>query len=198
MDLKNSTALYYNTFAKDFAEGTVHADMSALYERFLPLIPEGAYILDAGCGSGRDAKHFLSLGHRVLAFDASPELARLASEYLQTDVLVKTFQTFDESNRFDAAWCCASLLHVPKIELSDVILRLHRALKLGGILYMSFKYGDQERLKEGRFFCDQNEGTIVDYLDGFDVQDMWVSGDVRQNRNAEQWLNVLVKKKPFK
>ncbi|MGR0278838.1 class I SAM-dependent methyltransferase [Marinomonas dokdonensis] len=198
MDLKNSTALYYDTFAKDFAEGTVHADMSALYERFLPLIPEGAYILDAGCGSGRDTKHFQSLGHRVLAFDASPELARLASEYLQTDVLVKTFQTLDESNRFDAAWCCASLLHVPKSELSDAILKLHRALKLGGILYMSFKYGDQERLKEGRFFCDQNEGTIVDYLDGFDVQDMWVSGDVRQNRNAEQWLNVLVKKKLFK
>ncbi len=198
MDLKNSTALYYNTSAKDFADGTVHVDMSALYDRFLPLIPEGAYILDAGCGSGRDAKHFLSLGHRVLAFDASPELARLASEYLQTDVLVKTFQTFDESNRFDAAWCCASLLHVPKIELSDAILRLHRSLKLGGTLYMSFKYGDQERLKEGRFFCDQNEESIVEYLDGFDVQDMWVSGDVRQNRNAEQWLNILVKKKLLK
>lgn len=198
MDFKNSTALYYDTFAKDFAEGTVHADMSALYERFLPLIPEGAYILDAGCGSGRDAKRFLSLGHRVLAFDASPELARIASEYLQADVLVKTFQTLEESNRFDAAWCCASLLHVPKTELADAILRLHRALKLGGILYMSFKYGDQERLKEGRFFCDQNEATIAEYLDGFDVQDIWVSGDVRQNRNTEQWLNVLVKKKLFK
>ncbi|GAB3478404.1 class I SAM-dependent methyltransferase [Marinomonas epiphytica] len=90
MDLKNSTALYYDTFAKSFTEGTLNADMSAVYERFVPYLPEQAYILDAGCSSGRDAKHFQSLGHKILAFDASPELAKLASEYLQTEVLVKT------------------------------------------------------------------------------------------------------------
>ena len=41
-------------------------------------LPAGARILDAGCGSGRDAKAFAALGHRVTAFDASPELAALA------------------------------------------------------------------------------------------------------------------------
>lgn len=195
MDFKDSTALYYDKFAKDFAVATLHADMSALYERFLPHIPEKAYILDAGCGSGRDAKYFQSLGHRISAFDASPELARLASKYLQTDVLVKTFQTFDEINKFDAVWCCASLLHVPKSELGGAILRLYHALKVGGILYMSFKYGDQERVKEGRFFCDHNEETIKEYLGSFEVQDIWLSEDVRQNRSAERWLNIIAKKK---
>ena len=93
MDLKNSTALYYGTFAKSFTEGTLNADMSAVYECFLPYLLEQDYSLDACCGSGRDAKHFQSLGHKILAFDASPEVVKLASEYLQTEVLVKTEST---------------------------------------------------------------------------------------------------------
>ncbi|MGB2065821.1 MAG: methyltransferase domain-containing protein, partial [Marinomonas gallaica] len=70
MDLKANTTLYYDTFAEDFAKSTLPVDMSALYQRFLPLIPLQGHILDAGCGSGRDAKYFQSIGHKVWAFDA--------------------------------------------------------------------------------------------------------------------------------
>ncbi|WP_338040958.1 hypothetical protein [Marinomonas algicola] len=75
MDLKANTTLYYNMYAEDFAENTLSVDMSALYQCFLPLIPLQGHILDAGCGSGRDAKYFQSLGYEVSAFDASSELA---------------------------------------------------------------------------------------------------------------------------
>lgn len=194
MDLKANTTMYYNTYAEDFAQNTLSVDMSALYQRFLPLIPPSGHLLDAGCGSGRDAKYFQSLGYEVSAFDASSELAQMASNYLNINVDVLTFQTFKESNVFDVIWCCASLLHVPKVELMDAISRLRRALKQHGVLYMSFKYGDEERVKEGRFFCDQNEQTINQYLAGFDVKDMWITGDQREGRSSEQWLNVIVEK----
>ena len=55
--------------------------MSALQEAFLSRPPGSPKILDAGCGSGRDAKAFDDRGHQVSAFDASGELAELASEY---------------------------------------------------------------------------------------------------------------------
>jgi len=48
--------------------------MSAIHERFLQAIPAGGNILDAGCGSGRDAKAFKELGYRIIAFTASREL----------------------------------------------------------------------------------------------------------------------------
>jgi SAM-dependent methyltransferase len=37
------------------------------------------YLLDIGCGTGEDAIHMASLGHRVLATDASPQMVRVAS-----------------------------------------------------------------------------------------------------------------------
>ncbi|MAE20361.1 SAM-dependent methyltransferase [Candidatus Poribacteria bacterium] len=194
MDLNESTQQYYKDNAVSFSESTKSVDMSELYDRFLPYLASGTFILDAGCGSGRDAKHFQSLGHKIAAFDASLELAQLASKYLQIDVPVKTFQTFDAVNSFDGIWCCASLLHVPKAELEDAIARLRRALKVDGVLYMSFKYGDQERVKDGRFFCDQNEETITEYIDGFKVLDTWVTGDQREGRSNERWLNLIIKK----
>ncbi|WP_067102231.1 class I SAM-dependent DNA methyltransferase [Marinomonas atlantica] len=194
MDLKANTTLYYDTFAEDFAKSTLPVDMSALYQRFLPCIPPYGHILDAGCGSGRDAKYFQSIGHKISAFDASSELALIASNYLNIDVDVLTFQTFNESDLYDGIWCCASLLHVPKVELMDAISRLRKALKQNGILYMSFKHGDEERVKKGRFFCDQTEQTVRQYLEGFEVKDMWVTGDQREGRSSEQWLNIIVEK----
>ena len=194
MDFEQSTRQYYAENASAFVENTQHVDMSALYQRFLPYIPEQGSILDAGCGSGRDAKYFQSLGHQVAAFDASPELAKLASDLLQQTVAIQTFQQFDETEAYDGIWCCASLLHVPNLELKGVIKRLHKALNHNGVLYMSFKYGIEERVKEGRFFCDQTEQTIQQYLSGFRVMETWVTGDQRPDREAEQWLNLIVQK----
>ena len=70
---------YYNQNAATFAEGTLAVDMQPLYQRVLPLLPAGAYIVDAGCGAGRDARYFVQQGYRVSAFDGSAELAAIAS-----------------------------------------------------------------------------------------------------------------------
>ena len=66
-----NTLDYYNRNADSFFESTACVDMSPLYERFLALVGPQGTILDAGCGSGRDAKAFRDLGYQVSAFDAS-------------------------------------------------------------------------------------------------------------------------------
>ena len=52
----NQTLNYYAENAVDFAAGTVNVDFSATQERFLAKLSAGAFILDFGCGSGRDKK----------------------------------------------------------------------------------------------------------------------------------------------
>lgn len=52
------TQSYYQANAHEFFEGTVAVDMSSLYDAFTPHLPAGARVLDAGCGSGRDALAF--------------------------------------------------------------------------------------------------------------------------------------------
>ncbi|NCA72135.1 MAG: class I SAM-dependent methyltransferase, partial [Sphingobacteriia bacterium] len=138
------TLAYYEDQAGAFFAGTVGVDMTPLYARFLALVPPGAHLLDAGCGSGRDALAFQRLGYRVSACEASPALARLASDYCGLPVEVRRFQDIDWVARFDAIWACASLLHVPMLELPGVMRRLARALVPGGVLYASFKHGAGE------------------------------------------------------
>lgn len=72
---------HYRHHAQAYATATRSVDMAPLYARFLPHVPAGGLILDVGCGSGRDALAFAQRGYRVTAFDASPEVARLAAQH---------------------------------------------------------------------------------------------------------------------
>ena len=193
------TLNYYNQNAQSFSDSTLNVDMSALYAEFLPLIPKHGHILDAGCGSARDAMYFKQQGFTVSAFDASPELAKLASNYLQQAVEVKTFQQLNCTNKYDGIWCCASLLHVPKVELPQVFLKLQNALKPNGVLYVSFKYGTQERVHNGREFTDLNEDgltALIAHHTELKILKQWHSVDQRPERESEVWLNALIKAVP--
>lgn len=187
---------YYNTNAKDFFEGTVNADMSAHYAAFLEKLPKGVHILDAGCGSGRDSLYFKKLGYKITAMDISTELCKLASEHIGQEVLELSFQDIAFEDTFEGIWACASLLHVPSVELPAIIGKLKKALKVDGVLFAGFKYGDFEGERNGRYFCDLTEQKAEQIFTalGFKVEKMWITGDVRPERNDELWINVLVKK----
>ena len=193
-----STQRYYKRNAQQFFESTVAVDMAVLRDRFTALLPAHGAVLDAGCGSGRDAKAFVEQGFQVEAFDASPELAALASQHSGLPVRVMRFQDLDAVARYDGIWCCASLLHVPRAELPEVFRRLGKALKAGSVLYASFKYGQGEREDNGRVFTDMREGEIAEVLRGIKVDELrviqeWMSKDQRRER-SDRWINVLVGK----
>jgi len=44
---------YYEINANSYVESTLGVDMHPIYQHFLPLLPQHANILDAGCGSVR-------------------------------------------------------------------------------------------------------------------------------------------------
>src|SRR5439155_961832 len=127
--------------------------LNELYEPFLKELAPNAHILDAGCGSGRDSKAFLDHGFIVTAIDASPQMAHAASTLTNQPCKVLSFQEMDFREEFNGIWACASILHVPKAEMPDVMKRFVTGLKPGGIFYISLKEGEGERIAEdGRFF----------------------------------------------
>ena len=192
----DDTARYYRQFADEFFDSTVGVDMSPIRERFAALLLAGARVLDAGCGSGRDAKAFAQAGFRVSAFDASPELAALASDHCGFAVEVRSFRDVDEVNAYDGIWCCASLLHVGPEEMPGVVSRLWAALAPGGVLYASFKRGTGTRLHGGRHFTDADESQVAEWLAALPElaqSDIWVTEDQRPDR-MEKWTNVLATK----
>ncbi|MCB1837835.1 MAG: methyltransferase domain-containing protein, partial [Alcanivoracaceae bacterium] len=190
----NDTLRYYDSNAQAFIEATFSVPMSPLYEHFLPRIPKGGHILDAGCGSGRDALYFHQQGYRVTAFDGSRAMAELASKKTGLPITHRTFTDVSEIKLYDGIWACASLLHLQAPEIADALSRLWNALKPGGLLYLSFKHGTGEHVKDGRHFLYANEelaGRWIDDLQEVRECTIWRTEDQRPDR-SETWLNILV------
>lgn len=195
----NKTLNYYDQNADIFVQGTVSVDFKETQDKFLQAL-SGKKILDFGCGSGRDTKYFMESGLDVTAIDGSQKLCKRASEYTGIQVKHMMFQDLDEVDCYDGIWACSSILHLPKDELKAVFNKMGRALKLNGIIYTSFKYGDFEGERNGRFFTDFNLEIFKDFIK--DVKDIlieeaWITGDVRPGREEEKWLNLLLRKTAF-
>ena len=186
--------VYYAENARSFFDNTVSVDMASLHEAFLSKLPLNASILDAGCGSGRDAKAFMQRGYVVTAFDASAPLAQLAGEHSGLTVAVRSFADVTEISAYDGVWSCASLLHVPLVDLADALGKLWRSLRPGGCFYLSFKLGEGERVHDGRHFTDANDTTLRAWLvplpELSSVQ-TWITEDLRPKRPGK-WINALV------
>lgn len=195
----NKTLNYYNQNADSFIEGTVSVNFKEVQDKFLQML-YGKKILDFGCGSGRDTMYFLKSGFDVTATDGSEELCKYASEYTGIQVKQMLFQDLDEVDYYDGIWACSSILHLSKNELRVVMNKMSRALKAGGIIYTSFKYGNFEGERNGRFFNDFTIDEFTDFVK--DVKEMaieeyWITGDVRPGRGDERWLNLILRKIAF-
>jgi SAM-dependent methyltransferase len=197
------TLEYYEKEYETFISETIDADTELLRKRFLKNIPDKGEILDLGCGSGRDTRAFIDDGYRVSAIDGSAEICHAASEYTGIEVKCMDFFDINDEEAYDGIWACASILHVEKSRIPQLLKVLYRALKKGGILYMSFKYGDHNGFRDGRHFTDLDEDGFRELLDqlysenikreDFAIIDEWQSEDVRRGKMV-QWLNVILKK----
>jgi SAM-dependent methyltransferase len=193
-----STEEYYETFPEQYFELTVHADLSALYDRFLRYVPLGSRILDVGSGSGRDTLAFLRRGYEVEAFDSSPALCALSTQLTGVRTRTLKVQDLEDKLAYDGIWACASLLHVPEGELPDAMARLTRALKPGGALYMSFKHGPGERVAaNGRFYTDMDRPRLRRLLRGMPemaLEEIWNTEGESTFKGRDKWLNAIALK----
>ena len=191
------TINYYNLNAKNFIENTQNADMHIPQNRFHRLLAEHASILDFGCGSGRDTKFFLQKGYDVTATDGSAELCKLVSAFSGIDVKEMLFQDLDAISMYNGIWACSSNLHLPKIEQFPVFQKMCNALKENGVIYTSFKYGNFEGERNGRYFTDFREDTFQEFIKEIPeltVEEQQITFDVRPGRGEEKWLNLILRK----
>ena len=186
---------YYDDHALEFIRSTASMDMAELYEPFLERVPAGGRILDAGCGSGRDTRAFLSKGFDVVAIDASAKMVQAAQVLTGRPVLQLRFQEIAWVEEFDGIWTSASLLHVSRAEMDDVWHRLVTALYPGGVWFMSFKKGAGEAVRNGRFFNDYDEDTLralIQTHPALELLRIWTTADSRPGRAHERWTNALI------
>lgn len=190
---------FYDRNADAFCADTVTTDMTPIYDRFLPQVKRGGTILDAGCGSGRDILAFIQRGYEVDAFDGSAEMARRAAALTGIAVKHLLFEDLLRTplqKQYDGIWCCASLLHLERDTLPKVLEALLDSLAQDGVMYVSFKHGEQDRNKDGRWFTDLTEqrlGQLLTTIGRGKLTDSWITGDQRPGR-ADSWLNAILRR----
>jgi SAM-dependent methyltransferase len=140
--LSAATIGWYEENAHDYASRTQELD-GASGERawLIGELGPGASILDAGCGAGRDLKAFAQAGLLGVGLEPSPSLAEIARKASGCDVIEGTFADIPRGRRFDAAWCCASLLHMPRPDTAAALSSLRDSLRPGGLLVAIVKKG---------------------------------------------------------
>lgn len=193
-DLGESTSDFYESHALEYFDRTVSADLSSVYDRFLKNVKPNGRILDVGCGSGRDLKALQDRGFEAVGIDASPSLAKLAAEFSGVTCLPMRFEDLKFKRPFDAAWACASLLHIPKRKITTVLHRLYKTLLAGGILFVSVKVGEGEHLlPDGRFFAYYTPDEFGQLLTkaGFTIDQSWISKDSLRPSRQIRWLNII-------
>lgn len=193
----DTTISYYDQNAEDFCRSTLTVDFSEIQNAFIKELPKGGKILDLGCGSGRDSLAFLKAGFQVTPVDGSAEICRITEDTLGIPVRQMNFEDLDGVEAYDGVFACASLLHLPYSKLEEEFRKISDALRPGGICYASFKYGDFEGLRNGRYFTDLDEArfdTLIRQITELDIIRQWKTVDVRPGREDETWLNVLMRK----
>lgn len=188
---------YYDLHHTDFVSSTVDVDMGCHQARFLALLSSRGPILDLGCGSGRDSLAFLRAGYSITSVDGSQAMVDATTALTGQSARRLRFDQLDFVEEFDGIWACASLLHVPRVDLGDIMTKVLRALRSGGVLYVSFKVGESERFVDGRHFTDFTlasfEAWVAEHKTGT-ILELWETSDVREGRSDEGWVNAILRK----
>ena len=171
-DRNDETLRTYEQAAARYAERTVRADDEP--DDLVPLVaahaPPGAEVLEVGSGPGHDATRLEALGFQVRRSDATRAFVEMQrAEGHEIDVL--DVRTDDLGGPYDVVFAHAVLLHIDRVDLPGVLVRLHDAVRRGGLLAMSLKEGDGEewsshKLELPRHFTYWREGPLRAALQG--------------------------------
>jgi len=166
-------------------------------------IPAGA-ALDAGCGTGRHARHLVALGHRVVGIDLTPEMldvARVsvpAAEFREGDLVAVPA----DDAQFDLVVCGLAIAHVG--DLDAAVAELARVVRPGGHVVLSALHPFQALLgwhapfedEAGqRRFVREHSHTHADYLAAFRAANLHVRHCIEPELTA---MEVEAKRRAFR
>jgi ubiquinone/menaquinone biosynthesis C-methylase UbiE len=197
----------YNKIAHHYAEYVAGKCPKEDLEKFIKHLPRNARVLDVGCAAGRDSALFAKRGFEVVGIDLSENLLKIARvkypeiEFIKMDMRRLEFK----DGTFYGIWANASMLHLPRNDVSQALSEFHRVLKAGAILHVGVKRGeggghtdDQYAAYERRYFTyfqlEEMEQLVREA--GFEIIDSFIDNPSKRkagSRNID-WVKVFARK----
>jgi ADP-ribose pyrophosphatase YjhB (NUDIX family)/ubiquinone/menaquinone biosynthesis C-methylase UbiE len=194
---EHETTVAYDASAKAFAERTFHICLTKEMDRFTARLAPGVRVLDVGCGPGRDTIRLAEKGFDAVGTDLSFGMLQegaargVLAPLIQADMANLPFRR----GSFRGLWVCASLLHISKEQVGNVLRELERVVHPGHV-YLAVKSGEgeawiEDEQRRRRFFAYYSPFEIQLLMErsGFEVLDHWINEDRVGGRHP--WINVL-------
>jgi SAM-dependent methyltransferase len=200
-DLRNTLRNSYDRIAAEFAvtNAVIPPAVLSSVQEFLTRIEPACRILDVGCGHGRESALFASLDYRVVAFDLSRNMLCetgkvLGQPRVQGDMTRLPFHM----HSFDALWCNAAFLHIPKALAHTCLTDFRRALCPEGVLFLALQAGSGEvwepqsyGVEAPRFFARYCLGEAAQLIEAAGFQ-IVTQSENRQGPRA-YWLHFIAR-----
>ena len=188
---------FYKENYKAYHEKTFSIDPSSFLEPLARRLPAEAFILDVGCGSGRDLLWMKKQGFEVIGFELSFELAELARENAGCEIIEEDFETYDFSSILvDAVLLVGALVHTPHEKFAEVFKNITSAIPENGSVLITLKEGQGDRTDADNrtFYLWQNEEAreLFNSLN-FEVRDF--SKAVSKTGSGDVWMSYVLEKK---
>ncbi|MDP7092996.1 MAG: class I SAM-dependent methyltransferase [Gammaproteobacteria bacterium] len=144
----------YDEMAADYGNWTLHhqrPDRAKYTELLMQNLPEGANLLELGCGPGDPTTKTLAQRYNVTANDISEACLAIAHENAPNATFIKSDMTSLEfpANSFDAVVAFYSFHHVPRERYEPLLQNIANWLKPGGVFMAAMYPYDVDNLVTG-------------------------------------------------
>ena len=191
------TLAVYDARVEDYVKMTKRSEIDPDLVRFMTHLPEGAFVLDLGCGPAASSVVLREHGFKPDPVDASVEMVRLANEIHNIGARVASFDEVRGEAVYDGVWANFSLLHAGRKDMPGHLAALHKALKPGGIFHIGMKTGKgEERDDIGRFYTYYTQDELNELLEsaGFTVLDFTLGEGGGLSGKVEPWVTILARR----
>ena len=187
---------FYQIHASEYHGRTFSVDSTSLLLPLVTKLEAGAFVLDVGCGSGRDLLWLKNRGFSVTGFERSSALAELARKNVGCEVVEGDFTTHDFSTfQADAVILIGALVHVPQAAFASVLRNIDAALKVDGLMLITVKEGDDRSAGvDGRIFYLYRDHDLRPVFTALGFALLEFSRDVSKMGTGEIWLRYVLKK----
>lgn len=196
--LVGNTAAYDQIAPVFRSVATPHSIPDALVayaERIIQHLGQSERLIDIGCGVGNHMSWFAERGAQTVGIDISMGMLSFARQETDQPLSCMSMPSLGFANHtFGAAWCSASMLHLPKAVAPIALREIARVTKPGGLLMVSVQVGEGEAWNGGyvdgvkRFFARYRAPEITELFQmcGFEILDQHETVD-----GPRVWLATL-------
>jgi ubiquinone/menaquinone biosynthesis C-methylase UbiE len=203
MDHKETVKAGYNQIADRYLAGrTRDSEDVRLLEELITRLPEGAKVLDAGCGAGIPISQKLSERFEVTGVDFSEAQIELAKVNVPNATFLcedMTRLAFPE-NTFDGITSYYAIIHVPREEHRSILSNFHRMLKSGGFALLclgaehSIDDSDDDFFGAKMYWSHFDTATYLEMLNDCQFTILWSKRVTDETCEGGGHLFVLVQR----